>query len=211
MRRTGVKVVDQVETLKTGILDQFKPFKSKDMRRSEKTGDVQPFMLSVFATDLGWMGAVGRNEKVIATYVGFPSQKSVTSAVRQLARNFEMKDWDPSLRKKMEAYSKGNVVDFSDVEIDIDVKTGFRLKVILETRCLAYGETVSYGELATRVGHPRAYRAVGTVMSSNRFPLIIPCHRVLAAGGKLGGYSSPSGTNLKLKLLELEMRSSSQR
>jgi methylated-DNA-[protein]-cysteine S-methyltransferase len=136
--------------------------------------------------------------------VGYPSQKSILNTARQFAANVETTDWNPPLRKKIEAYSKGKVIDFSDVDIDIAVTTEFQLKVILATRQIPYGETVSYGELATQVGHPRAARAVGTVMACNRFPLIIPCHRVLAAGGKLGGYSSPSGTNLKLKLLELE-------
>jgi methylated-DNA-[protein]-cysteine S-methyltransferase len=69
---------------------------------------------------------------------------------------------------------------------------------------LAYGQTSTYGELALRVGHPRAARAVGTVMATNRFPILIPCHRVLASGGKLGGYSSHAGTNLKQILLDME-------
>ncbi|MFO0919488.1 MAG: MGMT family protein, partial [Planctomycetaceae bacterium] len=63
---------------------------------------------------------------------------------------------------------------------------------------------LSYGEVAANVGCPGAARAVGTVMAGNRLPLIIPCHRVIAAGGKLGGYSSPRGPGLKRWLLDLE-------
>jgi len=63
---------------------------------------------------------------------------------------------------------------------------------------------LTYGQLATRAGSPRSARAVGNVMASNRVPLIIPCHRVVAAGGALGGFSAPHGTRLKRRLLKLE-------
>jgi len=76
--------------------------------------------------------------------------------------------------------------------------------VLAVTKRLKYGETTTYGQLARDVGHPGAARAVGTVMSTNKFPIIIPCHRVLAAGGKLGGYTSPAGTDLKQRLLDME-------
>ena len=66
------------------------------------------------------------------------------------------------------------------------------------------GETLSYGELAAKVGNPGAARAVGTVMSSNPLPLVIPCHRVLGAGGCLGGYSARQGVAMKRRLLEME-------
>jgi len=82
--------------------------------------------------------------------------------------------------------------------------TGFRRKIVATTRQLRYGETTTYGELARRAGHPGAARAVGTVMSTNRFPILIPCHRVLASGGKLGGFTSPAGTNLKQRMLEAQ-------
>jgi methylated-DNA-[protein]-cysteine S-methyltransferase len=96
------------------------------------------------------------------------------------------------------------VVNFDEFELRLPRQTLFRDQVLAATRRLDYGETTTYGDLARRVGHPGAARAVGTVMSTNRFPIIIPCHRVLAAGGKLGGYTSPAGTDLKQRLLEME-------
>ena len=105
-----------------------------------------------------------------------------------------------------EAYAEGEVVDFSGVRLQLPEMTDFRRKVIVTTRRLRYGETVSYGELARRVGHPGAARAVGTAMSTNRFPIVVPCHRVLASGGKLGGYSSPAGTRLKQQMLDMEAK-----
>lgn len=67
-----------------------------------------------------------------------------------------------------------------------------------------YGETISYGGLADRVGHPRAARAVGTVVGSNPMPILIPCHRVLPADGSLGNYSGGEGPSFKRTLLALE-------
>jgi O-6-methylguanine DNA methyltransferase len=65
-----------------------------------------------------------------------------------------------------------------------------------------YGETTTYGELARRVGHPRAARAVGTVMNRNRIPIVLPCHRVVGSTGDLTGYAG--GLDVKQTLLELE-------
>ena len=66
---------------------------------------------------------------------------------------------------------------------------------------------MTYGELAETVRHPGAARAVGSVMSNNRYPLIVPCHRVLASGGRLGGYSAPQGLAMKERLLAAEQAS----
>ncbi len=77
-----------------------------------------------------------------------------------------------------------------------------------QLRQVGYGETVSYGELAERSGSPRAARAVGTVMATNRIPLILPCHRVLGSAGRIGGFSAPQGIDLKRRMLDLEGRES---
>jgi methylated-DNA-[protein]-cysteine S-methyltransferase len=69
---------------------------------------------------------------------------------------------------------------------------------------LGWGETVTYGELAERVGAPGAAQSVGTAMGRNPVPVIVPCHRVLASGNKLGGFSAPGGGRTKLRLLEME-------
>ena len=80
--------------------------------------------------------------------------------------------------------------------------TEFNRRVWHELEKVPYGETISYGELAHRVGNPKAARAVGTANGRNPIPIVIPCHRVVAAGGKLGGYGG--GLALKRRLLDLE-------
>lgn len=162
--------------------------------------------VSVFSTPLSWMALLGRNNELISVYVGHPTSKSILQAAKKLDREMEVIDWNPELRSQLESYASGDPIDFRSLEIALPVVTSFRRNIISATRSLAYGQTISYGDLARQAGHPRAARAVGTVMSSNRFPILVPCHRVLAAGGKLGGYTSPLGTRFKQRLLEMESR-----
>jgi methylated-DNA-[protein]-cysteine S-methyltransferase len=108
------------------------------------------------------------------------------------------------LRQKLVRYTFGEPVDFADTPLALPDGTDFQQRILKITRRIRYGKTMSYGDLAAKAGYPRAARAVGSVMSSNRFPIVIPCHRVVAAGAKPGGYTSPQGVSLKLRLLALE-------
>jgi methylated-DNA-[protein]-cysteine S-methyltransferase len=99
-------------------------------------------------------------------------------------------------------YFAGEVVGFEDVALDLDWCTLFQRRVAEALRAVPYGETVTYGELAALAGHPNAQRAAGSFCARNRMPLLLPCHRVVAAGG-LGSYGS-LGLDYKRRLLELE-------
>ena len=101
-------------------------------------------------------------------------------------------------------YFKGKPVTLDDIPVSLDHLSTFQKRVATACRAIPYGATLSYGELAAAAGSPGAARAVGQVMASNRAPLLVPCHRVLAAGGKLGGFSAPQGLTLKRRLLALE-------
>ena len=104
--------------------------------------------------------------------------------------------------ERIRAYFAGATVAFDDVELDLDWATPFQAKVAAALRAIPYGEMVTYGELAALAGHPNAQRAAGTFCAHNRFPLFVPCHRVVAANG-LGSYGS-LGLSYKRRLLELE-------
>ena len=162
----------------------------------------------VFSTPLGWFGLVGQARRVWRLVMG---HRSAAEAWASLYRHFADEtlaeaDWHPVLRKKLAEFAAGKRVSFDQINVRIEHRTEFQQKVILATRAISFGETTSYGELAARAGSPNAARAVGTVMSQNEVPIIIPCHRVLASGGKLGGFSAPQGIDLKRRLLELEAR-----
>jgi methylated-DNA-[protein]-cysteine S-methyltransferase len=106
------------------------------------------------------------------------------------------------LADRLSAYFSGENEDFADVELDLTWCTEFQRAVVESLRAVRRGETVTYGELAALAGHPNAQRAAGSFCAGNRFPIIVPCHRVVAAGG-LGSYGS-LGIDYKRRLLELE-------
>ena len=107
-------------------------------------------------------------------------------------------------RDRITRFASGKCVSLNSIPLDMRGRTGFQSQVLLECRKVSWGSVVSYGDLAGRIGKPRAARAVGSVMRSNRHPLVIPCHRVIAANGRLGGYSADDGVCTKAKLLSRE-------
>ena len=105
-------------------------------------------------------------------------------------------------RRELDEYFAGRRREF-DLELDWRlVRPGFYGRVLRETAKLPFGVTTSYGEIAARAGNPRAYRAAGTALGHNPIPLVVPCHRVLRAGGELGDYGG--GPEMKEFLLRLE-------
>ena len=105
-------------------------------------------------------------------------------------------------RRELGEYFEGERTGF---DLDLDwrlVRPGFQARVLRETARLPYGVTSSYGEVAARAGNPRAYRAAGTALGRNPIPIVVPCHRVLRAGGELGEYGG--GPRMKAWLLHLE-------
>ena len=101
-------------------------------------------------------------------------------------------------------YAAGTQIDFSQVAVDFGHATLFQRKIWQACQKIPYGHLVTYGELARKAGRPGAARAVGTAMSQNRVPIIVPCHRVIAAGNKIGGFTSPDGIGRKKQLLDME-------
>jgi methylated-DNA-[protein]-cysteine S-methyltransferase len=162
--------------------------------------------LAVFSTALGWMAAVIGGGRLRALRVGYATPGEAVAAlgdVRATARATP----SPEARRiiaalKQYARSGGQVLD--ELPIDLGPQPAFAARVLAECRRIPYGQTRSYGELAAAAGLPRAARAVGNVMASNRLPLVVPCHRVVGSGGSLGNYSGPGGLELKVRLLALE-------
>ena len=111
-------------------------------------------------------------------------------------------DCPQRLAERLRRYFAGARDDFADVEIELDGATDFQRATTAALRAVPYGETVTYGELAALAGHPGAQRAVGTFCAHNRFGVVVPCHRVVAADG-IGSYGS-LGVSYKRRLLELE-------
>jgi methylated-DNA-[protein]-cysteine S-methyltransferase len=104
----------------------------------------------------------------------------------------------------LQIYFAGTGVALEGLLLDETCVSTFNAPIYRALRAVPRGATVTYGDLAKQVGHPGAARAVGVAMGQNPWPVIVPCHRVLARGGKMGGFSAPGGTATKERLLALE-------
>lgn len=102
------------------------------------------------------------------------------------------------------ALLRGETTDLSFITLDMDGIPPFRQSIYAVLRGIPAGTTLSYGEIATRLGDGSAARDVGEAMGKNPFPIIVPCHRVVGAGGKVGGFSAPGGVATKLRMLNIE-------
>lgn len=111
----------------------------------------------------------------------------------------------PSFADAFREYFRGGPAKF-DMALDTEGATAFERKTWRACRDIPAGRTLSYKELATKIGKPGAARAVGAAMAHNRFPIVVPCHRVLRSDGGLGGFSAVGGVDLKRRLLEMESR-----
>lgn len=127
-----------------------------------------------------------------------------TTKRRATARESAAPPWVEELAARLARHIAGEVQDFSDVRLDLGGVAPFHARVYEALRRIGAGRTTTYGELAARAGSPRAARAVGAAMRGNPFLLVVPCHRVLGANGKLGGFSAPGGAKTKKKLLDAE-------
>ena len=106
---------------------------------------------------------------------------------------------------RMAALLDGAADDLADIDLDLSGVPPFHRRVYELTRAIPPGSTLTYGEIATKLdGGPGAARAVGQALGANPFPIVVPCHRVLAAGGKTGGFSATGGASTKMRMLAIE-------
>lgn len=162
--------------------------------------------LTAFDSPIGWIG-IQESEGVLQLIkIGFPNQKQLVQAFSKFeigptrANGKRLK-----MQKRIQHMLAGNADDLLDLAINTDALTDFQRSVVDQCRRIPFGKTVRYGELAAQVGRPKAARAVGTVMSKNRFPIVVPCHRVVSVGGA-GGFTAPQGLTTKLTLQAIEKR-----
>lgn len=107
------------------------------------------------------------------------------------------------VRNQLHEYLNGKRTSF-DINVDLSALTEFHQQVLMAAWEIPHGMIVTYGEIARRIGKPKAARAVGQALGRNPVPIVIPCHRVISSDGSLGGYSGGGGLETKAKLLELE-------
>jgi methylated-DNA-[protein]-cysteine S-methyltransferase len=174
---------------------------------------------TIFKTRWGYFGLVGTESGLLRTHLPGPRPEKIK---RQLLKNLSFVNRDSRIKhqesriefdktffkttqEQITAYFDGDCINFSrDFPIILDGFSFFISSVLTACREIRFGRTISYSGLAKKLGRPGAARAAGCALAKNPLPLIIPCHRVVRSNGKIGGFSTPGGTNLKAKLLELE-------
>jgi methylated-DNA-[protein]-cysteine S-methyltransferase len=186
-------------------------------KRAKRQADLQNVSAVAFATDLGWMALAHTSAVLRGIVFGHATKRQAIdslwkyldqSAATRLVVDFLAVEDQPDgiidVVDRLTAYAAGEALDFDDVRVDERHLTDFGRKIQRACRRIPRGQTRSYGELAAICGSPGAARAVGQAMAKNRYPLVVPCHRVLASGGRIGGFSSPQGLTMKHRLLMLE-------
>jgi methylated-DNA-[protein]-cysteine S-methyltransferase len=159
-------------------------------------------LYTVFQIESGWMGIAGSSQGICRTTFPEDSHEEALLSL-DLADKFQESptDYFADLVQSFKNYYRGLPVEFK-VRLDFSGLTDFQKSVYKAAMSIPFGETRSYGWLAKQIDKPLASRAVGQALGRNPFPILVPCHRVLAAGDKLGGFSA--GLPLKQYLLNLE-------
>ncbi len=161
---------------------------------------------TLFPTPLGACGIAWRGDTVVATRLpdNSPADTSRHLAARTGATKGEP---PPAIRRaitSMTALLEGGKTDLTWIDCDVEGVDPFAAQVYAATRAIPAGETRTYGDLAVQLGDKQFARGVGQALGNNPFPIVVPCHRVLGAGGKLTGFSAAGGVATKLRMLEIE-------
>ena len=161
----------------------------------------------VFDTALGPVGLVWSERGLIRLQLPEDDRRATERRLRGNANNIAETKPDAEIGgvvASLQRYMAGERIDFSRVKLDLTGIGAFHRSIYESTRAVAWGKTTTYGALAKLAGSLEAARAVGQAMGRNPVPIIIPCHRVLASGGKIGGFSAFGGAVTKARLLAME-------
>jgi methylated-DNA-[protein]-cysteine S-methyltransferase len=162
---------------------------------------------ALFETAIGHAGVAWGDHGLVAVHL--PEREAETARRSFLRRYPEAVEAEPTpeIARTMAAIGEllaGKAADLTDVPLDLSRTPEFHARVYEVARAIPPGETLTYGQVAEKLGDKLLARDVGQALGKNPWPIVVPCHRVVAAGGKLGGFSARGGVNTKLKLLAIE-------
>jgi methylated-DNA-[protein]-cysteine S-methyltransferase len=162
---------------------------------------------ALFETAIGWAGVAWNDRGLAAVHLPEPEAESARQSF--LRRFPDLAESEPpapvqAVIDDVVDLLSGGKPDFADVVLDLSDIPAFDAQVYAVIRAVPPGETLTYGQVAQRLGDAALARQVGQALGRNRWPIVAPCHRVTAAHGKLGGFSARGGAATKLKLLAIE-------
>ncbi len=178
------------------------------MKRGAKVSSDRPVRWSVFETALGPCGIAWTSRGLLRLQLPEASREAtrrrLLAGLPEAEEDARGAPWVRSLVKRVRLHLSGRPQDFAGVPVDFADASPASCAVWRAARRVAAGRTASYGELARAIGKPGGARAVGSAMSRNPVALVVPCHRIVAANGGLGGFSARGGPATKRRLLALE-------
>jgi methylated-DNA-[protein]-cysteine S-methyltransferase len=167
----------------------------------------RPMSYCLFDTAIGAVGIAWSGDGITRLQLPESGRSSTERRLRGHSMSTVETPPPPEIKRAIgdvQEYMVGKRTDFSRTKLDLTNVSAFHRRIYDALRRIGWGETTTYGTLAQQAGDPGASRAVGQAMGRNPVPIIIPCHRVLASGGKPGGFSAYGGAVTKLRLLALE-------
>jgi methylated-DNA-[protein]-cysteine S-methyltransferase len=162
---------------------------------------------TLFDTAIGVCAIVWGDRGILGLQLPSAEETATIARLRRQYRGVEPGDPPPDVRQAIEAIVallNGERRDLTAIRLDMDRVPQFERSVYEIARTIPPGEVITYGEIAKRLGDPTAAQAVGAALGQNPFPIVVPCHRVVAAGTKLGGFSAPGGAKTKRRMLAIE-------
>lgn len=163
--------------------------------------------LALFDTEIGRCGLAWGADGIIGVQLPEGSDAAARARLCRRFRGAEEAPPPPDVERAIGAIVAllgGGASDLSFIALDMDRVPAFHRRVYDVARTIPPGETLTYGEVAARVGEPGSARAVGQALGRNPFPIVVPCHRVVAAGGRAGGFSAKGGVSTKVRMLGIE-------
>ena len=168
--------------------------------------------LHIFETAIGPCGLAWSDAGVTGAALPEPTAEETLTRLRRRRPDAEVRDPPVFIQEAATAIialTRGEAADLTAVPLDQQGYPEFDRKVWAITHAIPVGETLTYGDIARRLGDVSLSRAVGQALGANPIPIIVPCHRVVASDGRTGGFSAPGGVATKLKLLNIERAATS--
>ncbi len=161
---------------------------------------------TLFPTAIGTCGLLWADTGILGLQL---PEATDAVTVRRMLGEYEADETDPpphieAVITAVQELTEGGNIDLTQVRLDMSRVGSYNRRLYEAIRAIPPGQTRTYGEIAADLGEPGAARAVGRAMGHNPFPIIVPCHRVVAANGKTGGFSAYGGVRTKLRLLAIE-------
>ncbi|MDP9106182.1 MAG: methylated-DNA--[protein]-cysteine S-methyltransferase [Candidatus Eremiobacteraeota bacterium] len=162
---------------------------------------------ALFTTPLGTCGIAWSDHAVTGTQLPEKDEPAIRTRMQRRFPNIPEAEPPPTVRRAIESITAllhGEHRDLAEIALDTNGLAPFEQHVYEAARKIPPGTTITYGELANRIGEPHAAQAVGQALGRNPFAPVVPCHRIVAADGKMHGFSATGGTTTKLRLLTIE-------